>query len=69
MFQIRPLPNPPATCPAGKDCCNSLATQTGHSLMTVIRADGSVRSLSAGLDRDVWRRMVNARDGESFSDN
>ena len=64
MFQIRPLPRPAATCPAGQDCCNSLTVQTGHTVMNVALGDGSVRSFRGGMDPAQWRRGLMPRDGE-----
>jgi prepilin-type N-terminal cleavage/methylation domain-containing protein len=64
-FQVRPLPRSHAQCPAGRDCCNSLTAQSGHNSLNVALADGSVRSLAAGLAADTWRRALLPRDGEA----
>jgi prepilin-type N-terminal cleavage/methylation domain-containing protein len=64
MFQVRPLPRPYSTCPAGADCCNSMTAQTGHTVMNVSLGDGSVRSLRAGTDPQQWRLALMPRDGQ-----
>ena len=64
MYQIKPLPMSTATCPAGATCCNSLTVQSGHNSLNVALADGSVRSLSANMSPDTWRKAVLPSDGE-----
>ncbi len=64
MFQVRPIPKPVGSCPAGQDCCNSMTAQTGHTVMNVVLGDGSVRGLRTGTDPAQWRRALLPRDGE-----
>ena len=64
MFQVRPLPRPATTCPAGQNCCNTLTAQTGHAAMNVALGDGSVRALRGEMDPAQWRRALLPRDGE-----
>jgi prepilin-type N-terminal cleavage/methylation domain-containing protein len=66
MYQIKPLPLAPGSCPAGADCCDSLTAQSGHSSLNVALADGSVRTLSAGMSPDTWRQVMLPRDGEAI---
>lgn len=66
MFQVKPLPRSRAQCPAGKECCNNLTAQTGHSTLNVALADGSVRTLSKSISLDTWRRAMQPADGESM---
>jgi prepilin-type N-terminal cleavage/methylation domain-containing protein len=65
-YQIRPVPLPYASCPKGKDCCNVMTIQSGHMGLTVAMADGSVRSLRAGMDRETWRALQLPRDGQAI---
>src|SRR5439155_16541819 len=59
MFQVRPLPLPFATCPAGAECCDVMTVQSGHtSVMNVAFADGSVHGLRAGMDPMSWRNLM-----------
>jgi prepilin-type N-terminal cleavage/methylation domain-containing protein len=44
--------------PKAKGGCNPCLPATGHSAMNAAMADGSVRSLSAGIDRRVWWALV-----------
>jgi hypothetical protein len=64
MFQVRPLALPVSRCPAGADCCNRWVAQTGHTVMNVALADGSVRTVGRGISTDTWRRAMQPRDGE-----
>jgi len=64
MFQIRPIPKPKTSCPAGRDCCDVMTVQSGHQGLTVALADGSVRSVNTGMDVETWRRLMQPRDGE-----
>lgn len=64
MFQIRPGPEPADKCPPGQECCNCLTVQTGHSVMNVALADGSVRTLSGSMNPTQWRRALLPRDKE-----
>jgi len=66
MFQIRPLNYPPATCPAGKECCNGLTAQTGHSSMNVALADGSVRSVTKTITPATWYAAMLPDDGTTL---
>jgi type II secretory pathway pseudopilin PulG len=63
-FQIRPLPRSYDRCPAGGPCCNRWVAQSPHAAMNVALLDGSVRTVSADISRDVWRRALLPRDGE-----
>jgi hypothetical protein len=62
MFQIRPTPEPRSKCPPGQECCNCMTAQTGHLVMNVALADGSVRSLRSSMDPTMWRRALMPRD-------
>jgi prepilin-type N-terminal cleavage/methylation domain-containing protein len=64
LYQIKPYPAPPSTCPRGAECCNSLTVQSGHPTLNVALADGSVRSLGPGLSLNTWRQALLPRDGE-----
>jgi type II secretory pathway pseudopilin PulG len=64
MFQVRPLPHSVAECRPGANCCNRWVAQTGHSALNVALVDGSVRSISARVSPDTWRRLLQPRDGE-----
>lgn len=64
MFQVRPLPREVRNCPAGGECCNRWVAQTGHSVMNVALADGSVRTVARGIQNDTWRRAMQPRDGD-----
>jgi hypothetical protein len=64
MFQVKPLPKPVTTCPAGADCCDTMTVQSGHNVLNVAMGDGSVRSLALGVSRETWRRLLLPRDGE-----
>jgi prepilin-type N-terminal cleavage/methylation domain-containing protein len=64
MFQVQPIPKPYSSCPAGRDCCNSLTAQTGHAAMNVALCDGSVRSLSRSTDPNMWKLALMPRDGQ-----
>lgn len=66
MFQLRPLPRPASDCPPGGRCCNRWVAQSGHAVMNVALLDGSVRSLSARLSPDTWRRALQPRDGDEL---
>jgi prepilin-type N-terminal cleavage/methylation domain-containing protein len=67
MYQVRPIPKPHTTCPAGRDCCNVMTVQSGHNVLTVALADGSVRGVNVGMDPDNWRRLMLPRDGEPIT--
>lgn len=62
-FQIRPLPKAHAACPAGKECCDNLTVQSGHMVLNVAMADGSVRSLSRSISTDTWVKLMLPNDG------
>ena len=64
MYQVRPLARNAATCPTGRDCCNSLTVQSGHSVLNVAFGDGSVRGFAVGMDSPVWRRLMLPADGQ-----
>jgi prepilin-type N-terminal cleavage/methylation domain-containing protein/prepilin-type processing-associated H-X9-DG protein len=70
-----PAPNPPGywTCltpqdnPEWLDTCETRRTQAGHpGVLNVCLADGSVRTVSNGIDETAWSRACNPRDGESL---
>jgi len=66
--QIRPRPLPASQCGGGSvECCDNLTVQTGHVTMNVGMADGSVRSVPGGINIDVWRRLLQPRDGEGVT--
>jgi prepilin-type N-terminal cleavage/methylation domain-containing protein len=67
MFQIRPTPQPRANCPTGEECCNCMTAQTGHSVMNVALADGSVRSLRGSMDPSQWRLALMPRDRQTVN--
>jgi prepilin-type N-terminal cleavage/methylation domain-containing protein len=48
-FQVQPNP---------QGGCNPCLPATGHNAMNAAMADGSVRSLTAGIDRQVWWALV-----------
>ena len=48
-FQVQPNP---------QGGCNPCLPATGHSAMNAAMADGSVRALTAGMDRKVWWALV-----------
>jgi prepilin-type N-terminal cleavage/methylation domain-containing protein len=61
-FQIKPRAKPAGQC-GGAECCNSLTVQTGHEVMLVGLADGSVRTVGRSLSVDTWRSVLLPRDG------
>jgi prepilin-type N-terminal cleavage/methylation domain-containing protein len=63
-YQIQPLPYPRSSCPPGRDCCDVMTIQSGHQGLTLALADGSVRAVRAGIDRDTWRALMLPRDGQ-----
>lgn len=66
MFQIKPATYPASRCPAGKECCNVLTVQSGHTVLNVAMMDGSVRSVSRGVSEETWRRAMVPDDGETL---
>ena len=61
MFQVQPL-LPPTAPPAGSDI--NLAS-TSHNVMQVLFTDGSVRSLSPGIDPNtVWWPLLTPAAGD-----
>jgi hypothetical protein len=58
LYQIRP------TTSNGPEGCNSLTAQSGHNVVNVALADGSVRGLGAGISLNTWRQAMLPRDGE-----
>jgi prepilin-type N-terminal cleavage/methylation domain-containing protein len=66
LYQIQPLARAPGNCTAGKECCNSLTVQTGHTALNVCMADGSVRSVGRGVSLDTWRAVLLPRDGQTI---
>jgi len=62
-YQIRPLIIP-SQCPAGKECCNSLTVQSGHNVLNIALADGSVRGLKAGISPATWQAALLPDDGQ-----
>ncbi len=65
-FQVQPVARPASSCPAGKECCNSLTVQTGHTVMNIAMMDGSVRSVTKGVSLETWRRAMLPNDGETL---
>lgn len=63
MFQIKPLARKPGSCPPGRECCNSLTAQTGHSSLNIALADGSVRTVNRDIGSETWYRAMQPRDG------
>ena len=57
-FQVRPDP-----VHAGIGGCDSLTAQSGHDVLNVALGDGSVRSVTTGLDRDMWSALMLPTDG------
>lgn len=41
-----------------------MTVQSGHPVMNVALADGSVRSLRAGMDQGTWNKLMLPRDGQ-----
>jgi competence protein ComGC len=52
MFQAKPTPL------AGPNACDKWRTQTPHPAMNVCLADGSVRSVSAGISPLTWKQVL-----------
>lgn len=67
MYQIKPIPKPFATCPKGSDCCTVMTVQSGHTVLHIALADGSVRALRGGMDADTWRRLMLPKDQEAIT--
>jgi prepilin-type N-terminal cleavage/methylation domain-containing protein len=63
LFQIKPLPLKPGSCPSGRECCSSLTVQTGHSALNIVLGDGSVRTVSRDISPETWYRAMQPRDG------
>jgi prepilin-type N-terminal cleavage/methylation domain-containing protein len=61
-FQVQPK-NPTATAANGGQC-NRLLASTPHSAMQVALADGSVRTVSAGIDPAIWAAALTPAGGE-----
>jgi prepilin-type N-terminal cleavage/methylation domain-containing protein/prepilin-type processing-associated H-X9-DG protein len=68
-----PAPSPPGywTCltpqdnPEWLETCETRRTQSGHpGMINVCLADGSVRTVSNGIDETTWSRACNPKDGE-----
>jgi hypothetical protein len=66
MFQIRPSIKAFSTCPAGTECCDDWTIQSGHAVLHVALADGSVRAVNRGITDETWRRALLPRDGETL---
>jgi prepilin-type N-terminal cleavage/methylation domain-containing protein len=66
MFQVRPLPRDYYNCPPGKECCDNWRAQTGHRVMNVGMADGSVRSVSGDVSQTTWDSALLPRDGSTL---
>jgi len=64
MFQVKPLPRTFKECPTGADCCAMLFAQTGHDVMPVAMADGSVRSMTKNISQKTWNYLMQPRDGQ-----
>ena len=59
MFQIKPLP----LSAANGTCCNRLTVQSGHNVLNVALADGSVHGLKPSVSSAIWYRLLLPRDG------
>jgi prepilin-type N-terminal cleavage/methylation domain-containing protein len=64
-FQVQPR-NPGATRANGGECDRRLAS-TSHSAMNVALGDGSVRTVSAGINPATWAAALTPRGGEVLS--
>ncbi|MEI6685294.1 MAG: DUF1559 domain-containing protein [Planctomycetota bacterium] len=64
MFQVKPIPRPYDNCPTGADCCAKLFAQTGHDIMPVAMADGSIRSMTKNISQKTWNYLMQPRDGQ-----
>jgi prepilin-type N-terminal cleavage/methylation domain-containing protein len=67
LFQVRPLARPYALCNGG-DCCDNWRAQTPHAALNVALADGSVRTVAAGISQATWDRALLPRDGQALGD-
>jgi hypothetical protein len=59
-FQVQPTPFLGATTSK----CDGARASTPHAAMNVVFGDGSVRSLSAGLDANTWWNLLTPADGK-----
>lgn len=64
LFQVKPVPKPYNQCPVGAECCTMLYSQTGHDVMPVAMADGSIRSMKKGMNQKTWNYLMQPRDGQ-----
>jgi len=64
MFQVKPMARPYSQCPAGTECCTMLYSQTGHDVMPVAMADGSIRSMTKNISQKTWNYLMQPRDGQ-----
>jgi prepilin-type N-terminal cleavage/methylation domain-containing protein len=63
LFQIQPRPLALPDCPAGAVCCDNWTVQSGHVVLNAALADGSVRSIAAGLSQGTWASALLPHDG------
>lgn len=64
LFQAKPSIVAFSSCPAGQECCDDWRGQSGHEVMNVVLADGSVRSVNTGISDVTWVRAMLPRDGQ-----
>ncbi len=64
-LQIRPIAKP-HPCDPGKTCCNNMTVQSGHQVLNVVLADGSVRSVAGTISLDTWRKALLPSDNETM---
>jgi prepilin-type N-terminal cleavage/methylation domain-containing protein/prepilin-type processing-associated H-X9-DG protein len=67
-FQVRPVTKSVADCPMDTVCCNNWTAQTGHMVMNVLMADGSVRGISPSVSQQTWNGLLLPRDGQVLGD-
>jgi hypothetical protein len=61
-FQVRPHPFSGTT-----SACDPVLASTPHSAMNACMVDGSVRSVSGGISRDIWMAVCTPSSGEVAS--
>jgi prepilin-type N-terminal cleavage/methylation domain-containing protein len=66
MFQLRPLPKTFAQCPAGANCCDNWVVQTPHPVLNVAMADGSIKTVTAGVSSTTWSAAMQPNDGTAL---
>jgi hypothetical protein len=63
MFQIRPDPTLWKVCP---NCCCPFFAQTGHAVLQVAMADGSVRVVDRSISQQTWNYAMQPADGQAL---